>query len=123
MATATACTFLDALARTTRTTENTAADWDTGMNWANCNPGVGIAVGPTNLTGTPEKWTLLDQAGAARAPQDGQSIGGVALNAGVDTAAATGFSIVQAADDTGSGGQTALGVATLTTLAGGWVSV
>lgn len=121
MATATPCTFLDATARATRTTENTAANWVNGMNWGSCT--IGIAVGPAALTGTPEKWTLLDQAGATRQPQDGQSIGGIALNGGTTDAASVPLDIVNAADDVGSGEQTSVGAASLVTLAAGWVAV
>jgi hypothetical protein len=119
----TPATFLDSTARATRTTENTGADWGNGMNWGSCHPGIGIAVGPTALTGDAAKWTLLDQNGTARTPQDGQSIGGIGLNGGSDAAASVAFSTVQPTNDTGDGDMTALGAAHLVTLAAGWVTV
>ena len=120
---ATPCTFVDTTARATRTGEVTGADWDTGMNMANCNPGVGINLGgQDDLTGEPNGWTLLDQAEAARTPQDGQSIGGVGLNGGVTTASDQPFLMVTALDADGLGGVTLGNGATLTTLAAGWVA-
>ena len=126
---ATPAVFEDTIARATRTTEVADADWDNGMNYGSCNPGIGIALGgEINLTGESNGWTLLDQGlspdytAAARTPQDGQSIGGVGLNAGVTTASTTPFLMVTALDDDGLGGLT-LGLgSTLTTLAAGWVA-
>jgi hypothetical protein len=88
------------------------------MNNGSCQPGVGISNGPTDLVGTAQQFTLLDQNGAARTPQDGQSIGGIALGDGATTnqpldlvdSSADGTVVV---DGTG---------ATLTTLSAGWVA-
>ena len=115
-------TFLDATARATRTTEVDTADWNTGMNWGNCNPGIGISGdGQKLLSGEPNGWTLLDQAEAARTPQDGQSIGGVGLNGGVTTASDQPFLVATPGD--GDGEATATGSASLVTLDAGWVAV
>ena len=52
-----------------------------GMNLAGSNaPGIGINTG--NIDPKLEDWSVLDQAGAARAPQDSQHIGGDGLGAG-----------------------------------------
>ena len=114
-----AATFLDATARATRTTENTTADWDTGMNWANCNPGIGISGSNPGLVENPGKWTLLDQNGAARDPQLGQSIGGVGLNGGTTNAASDPF-LLTSTPGTGDGAATASAAADLLVLANGW---
>jgi hypothetical protein len=60
-----------------------------GCNRAgSCAPGIGIGSGfvlgatAAIVNGRPEKWTVLDQAGAARAPQDSQHIGGDGLGDG-----------------------------------------
>ena len=113
-----AATFLDATARATRTTENTTADWDTGMNWGNCNPGIGISGSNPGLVENPGKWTLLDQNGAARDPQLGQSIGGVGLNGGAE--AATDPFLLTSSVGTGDGAATASAAADLLVLANGW---
>jgi len=118
---ATPATFVDATARTTREAEQTIADWDGGMNMGSCLPGVGINVGgQANLTGEPNGWTLLDQDGAARTPQDSQSIGGIGLNAGAETNQPILTISAQSAD--GDGTVTLGTAATLTTLAAGWVA-
>jgi hypothetical protein len=60
-----------------------------GCNRAGSNaPGIGIATGfvlgatAAIVNARPEKWTVLDQDGAARAPQDSQHIGGDGLGDG-----------------------------------------
>ena len=58
-----------------------------GCNRAGSNaPGIGINTGNIEYldgyTERPEGWTLLDQAGAGRTPQDSQHIGGDGLGAG-----------------------------------------
>ena len=114
-------TFIDVTARATRVGEVPAASFLNGMNNGSCQPGIGISGGPTDLAGTPEQFTVLDQAGAARTPQDGQSIGGVALGAGAITNQA--IDLVDAADNSGDGTVAVDGTgATLTTLAAGWVA-
>ena len=58
-----------------RAGEVTAADWDDGMNKAgSCICGLGINTGAPS-TPDPVRFTLLDQDGAARAPQNAQHIG------------------------------------------------
>lgn len=109
-------TFYDTTAHTTRDTEVTGADWDTGMNYGSCMPGIGIALGPYVNS---SEWTLLDQAGAARDPQDGQSIGGIGLNGGTSAAATVPFSAVTN-DNDGLGGVTNDGPVDLLDLADGW---
>jgi len=114
-------TFIDVTARATRVGENAGASFVNGMNNGSCQPGIGISGGPTDLEGTDEQFTLLDQAGAARTPQQGQSIGGIALNGGAETTQA--IDLVDAADNSGDGTVTIDGTgATLTTLAAGWVA-
>jgi hypothetical protein len=52
------------------------ADWSDGANRAaSCAPGIGIGTDETNLAESLPNWTLLDQAGAARNPQNSQHIG------------------------------------------------
>ena len=116
-------TFIDVTARATRTGEVSGASFLNGMNNSSCQPGIGISNGPTDLVGTPEQFTLLDQNAAARTPQDGQSIGGVALNDGETVVANQAIDLVDAADNSGDGTVTVDGTgATLTTLAAGWVA-
>ena len=87
--------------------------WDGGMNAGASNAaGVGINQAGGAVVGTPEQFTLLDQAAAARTPQDSQIIGGTASPLDVGTNAAT-----------GSGVPTVTGEATLVSLAAGWTSV
>lgn len=114
------CTFIDVTARATRTGEVSGASFLNGMNNGSNLSGVGISNGPTDLVGTAQQFTLLDQNGAARTPQDGQSIGGVALNSGEGVAANQALDLVDSSADgtvvvDGTG-------ATLTTLAAGWVA-
>ena len=114
-------TFIDVTARATRVGEVSGASFLNGMNNGSCQPGIGIAGGPTDLVGSDAQFTLLDQAGAARTPQQGQSIGGIALGAGAETTQA--IDLVDMADDSGDGTVTVDGTgATLTTLAAGWVA-
>lgn len=119
-------TFVDATARTTRGSEQTVADWDGGMNMGSCSPGVGINLGDGALPAIDAPgqagygWTLLDQAGAARTPQDSQSIGGIGLNAGATTNQP--ILTISAQADAGDGTVTLGNAATLTTLAAGWVA-
>lgn len=118
-----AATFIDVTARATRASEVPAASFLNGMNNSSCQPGIGISNGPTDLVGTPEQFTLLDQNAAARTPQLGQSLGGVALGAGETVVASQAIDLVDAADNSGDGTVTVDGTgATLTTLAAGWVA-
>ena len=116
-----AATFIDVTARATRVSQVPDASFLNGMNNGSCQPGIGITNGPTNLVGTPEQFTLLDQNAATRTPQQGQSLGGVALGDGATTTQA--IDLVDAADSSGDGTVTVDGTgATLTTLAAGWVA-
>ena len=118
-----AATFIDADARAVRPAEVPAASFLDGMNNASCQPGIGISGGPTDLVGEPQQFTLLDQNEAARTPQLGQSLGGVALGDGEDVVASQAIDLVDPADDSGDGTVTIDGTgATLTTLAAGWVA-
>lgn len=113
-------TFIDVTARATRVSEVSGASFVNGMNNGSCMPGIGISGGPTDLIGTPEQFTLLDQDGAARTPQQGQSLGGVALEGG--DASTQAIDLIDQADDSGDGTVVIDGTgATLTTLAAGWV--
>jgi hypothetical protein len=57
-----------------RGSEVSAADWTGGMNKAASNaPGIGINTG--EKAPKADDWTTLDQAGAARTPQQSQHIG------------------------------------------------
>lgn len=81
-----------------------------GMNYGSCQPGIGIATDQPNLTGNANQWTLLDQDGAARTPQNSQYIGDVMTPA-----------LIVANSATGDGNPTGTPAdATLATLAAGW---
>ena len=114
-----AVTFVDATAHATREGEVSGAAWDDGMNNGSCMPGIGIAIGPDGFTGDPAQWTLLDQAGAARDPQDGQSLGGVGLGAG--DASVQPYSEFTN-DTSGDGSGTEVGPVDLLALVDGWTS-
>ena len=96
-----------------RSGEVTDADWTNGMNWAASNaPGIGINMLQGAIVGTPEQFTLLDQAGDARVPQKSAQIGhedGDSIRYGTNNAG-------------GSGVLTPTSNCTLNTLAGGWVA-
>lgn len=116
-----AATFIDVDARAVRVSEVPAASFVNGMNNGSCQAGIGIAGGPTLLAGTPEQFTLLDQFGDARAPQLGQSVGGVALGAGETIVPSQAMDLIDN-DASGDGVVVVDGTgATLTTLAAGWV--
>ena len=118
-----AATFIDDDARAVRVAEVAAASFVNGMNNSSCQPGIGISNGPTDLVGTPDQFTLLDQNEAARTPQLGQSLGGVALGDGETVVASQPIDLIDAADNSGDGTVTVDGTgATLTTLAAGWVA-
>ena len=117
-----AATFIDVTARATRVGEVSNASFVNGMNNGSCQPGIGITNGPTDLAGTTNQFTLLDQNEAARTPQLGQSIGGVALGAGVGVVADQAIDLVDNSA-TGDGTVTVDGLgAQLVTLAAGWVA-
>ena len=84
-----------------------------GMTYGSCQPGIGIATDQPNLTGAASQWTLLDQNGAARTPQNSQYIGDSMTPA-----------LIVANSTTGDGNPTGTPKnATLATLAAGWVGV
>ena len=78
-----------------------------GMTYGSCQPGIGIATDQPNLTGDANQWTLLDQDGAARTPQNSQYIGDVMTPA-----------LIVA--NTTEGNVDSPANATLATLAAGW---
>jgi len=116
--------YVNAATQTVREIQVPYADFDGGMNAGGSNA-CGIGIGPAvNVVGTPNQFTLLDQAGAARTPQLSQPIGGEALgdgsSAAPDSADAISFGTNAA---NGNGIPTATGVATLASLAAGWTAV
>ena len=116
-------TFIDVDARAVRVGEVPDASFVDGMNNGSCQPGIGITGDVTDLVGTPEQFTLLDQNEAARTPQLGQSLGGIALNDGEDIVANQPIDLINLANDDGDGTVVVDGTgATLTTLAAGWVA-
>jgi hypothetical protein len=73
---------LNATSVAARAAEVASADFAGGVNrGGSCAPGIGINTGATTVPSN-QHWSLLDQAGAARAPQDSQHIGGDGLGAG-----------------------------------------
>lgn len=119
--------FQDATAVTARKLEVTAADFDGGANNAGSNAhGMGIAVGQANAEGSAEQFTLLDQAGAIRVPQDSGHIGNTGLSgtypsSGGSAGAGT-VPIDTVTNDAGAVGEvTKTGTANLQSLAAGWV--
>lgn len=117
-----AATFIDVDARAVRVSEVSDASFVNGMNNGSNQAGIGISNGPTDLVGTPEQFTLLDQNEDARTPQLGQSLGGVALGDGETVVASQAIDLIDN-DVSGNGEVTIDGSgATLTTLAAGWVA-
>lgn len=81
MATNLATYHQDLVTKTVREGEVPAADFDGGLNkGASCAPGIGINTG--FIDPKLSDWTVLDQAGATRAPQQSQHIGGDGLGGG-----------------------------------------
>lgn len=71
----------DNAANTVRQPEVPLADFEGGMNrGGSCAPGLGINTG--NVNPKLDDWTVLDQDGNARAPQNGQHLGGSGLGDG-----------------------------------------
>lgn len=106
----------DAVTKAAREAEVTAADFDGGVNkGGSCAGGIGINTG--DVDPKTDDWSVLDQAGAARTPQDSQHIGGdgtAAGNTATDTLRAVQgadvndtlsyiAAVVQAADGAGMG--------------------
>ena len=105
--------LLDETSIAARTSEVPNASFSNGMNAsASCAPAIGINHGVTNIAGTPEQITLLDQAGAARTPQASQQLGTTAVPVKIGTNHADGTGVTT---DTGD--------ATLVSLAAGWSAV
>jgi hypothetical protein len=72
---------LNATSVTARQGETPNADWDGGLNrGGGNNMGVGINTGDVNPKA--QDWSLNDQNGAARDPQNSQHIGGSGLDDG-----------------------------------------
>jgi len=130
--------FVDASAKTAREAEVPDASFDNGMNGGGSNaPGIGIATDVPDLTGDPASWTLLDQEGNPRTPQNSQQIGGDAysdfandypLSGGQEGAGDEPVLVVETPADPdpiagGDGTSTPLGNATLPDLATGWTAV
>lgn len=115
--------FRDGAAALSRGTETGKSDeFNTGCNKAgSCAPGIGINIDGGVLGEDAEKWTLLDQDGAARTPQVGQHIGGSGLGDGVEGKGTVGIDVgtIEATND---GNVTVDGQAQLTDLATGWTS-
>jgi len=123
---------IDDAAILARIQEVTDASFVNGANNAgSCAPAIGVNVGGGAVVGTSEQFTLNDQFGAARTPQNSMLIGGtgyvaraaypssggnegIAGNVPVDTGPPS---------DSGDGTIVSDGAATLTSLSGGWVAV
>lgn len=96
-----------------RKLEVTAADFDGGANLAASNAcGIGVNMAGGAIGGEAQEFTLLDQAAAARTPQDSQVLGGTPLPL-----------LTGAVSTTGDGTVTGIQDATLATLGAGWVGV
>lgn len=103
----------DDAAVTAREAEVPNADFDGGLNAGASNtPAIGINAAGGAVAGTPEQFTLLDQAAATRQPQDSQTIGGSVIPVRIATPSAT-----------GDGTVVDVGAAHLVTLSAGWVAV
>jgi len=105
--------YLDGTLVTAREAEVPNANFDNGCNAAaSCAPGIGINEGEGAVVGEPQQFTLFDQAGVARTPQDSQHIGESATPIDIGTN-----------DSGGDGTMTSTGSATLASLAAGWTAV
>ena len=105
--------YVDDAAVTTRAGELPNADFTAGMNAGASNAcGIGVNEGEGAVVGTADQFTLLDQAAAARTPQNSQTLGGAVTALDVGTNATT-----------GDGTPTRTGGATLVSLAAGWTAV
>lgn len=122
--------FIDITARAARAAEVPAASFVNGMNeGGSCAPGLGIATDQADLTGEASGWTLLDQFGNARTPQNSQQIGGAAYAApsayplsGGASGAGTQPIFIVTNTAAGDGTSTLDGNATLSDLATGWAA-
>jgi len=117
---------------TARKAEVPAADFDAGCNLAASNaPGLGINMAGGAVVGTDEQFTLLDQAGAARTPQDSSVIGGEGLTTAAEYPSSGGAAgagvepILTGTPTTNGDGDVTLVAAqnaTLASLSAGWVA-
>lgn len=119
--------FFDTVTGPIRVAETIAGQFAKGTNvGASNSPGIGIAdagnVATQNLAESLPQWTLLDQHGAARAPQNGQLIGGNGLGVGVTGLGTLPIGMVTN-NASGDGSGVTTGVATLADLAVGWTAV
>ena len=118
-----ATAYVDSVAVAARSPEVPDASWVTGMNGGGSNaPGIGIATDVAGLGESLPNWTLLDQDGDGRTPQDSQQIGGSALGAGTDGKGLLPILVVTASV-AGDGDYALVGNATLAALAVGWTAV
>ena len=110
--------YINAVELFARALELPNAVWASGCNYPAANsPGIGIGTGVTNLEQS-SNWTLLDQFGAGRTPQNGQQIGRGA------SGAQPGIGVADNATATGNGNYSSIrtGSATLSSLSTGWIS-
>jgi hypothetical protein len=130
--------YIDGVAALIRATEVPNASFANGANNAGSNaPAIGINIGEGAIVGTPEQFTLNNQAGQARSPQHSQAIGGLAHTEVTDWPSSGGNSgagsqpveagtfptyAEKLADSSLDGTVTVTGNATLTTLAQGWTA-
>tara|TARA_R110002153_G_scaffold274037_1_gene446784 strand:- start:23425 stop:23763 length:339 start_codon:yes stop_codon:yes gene_type:complete len=104
--------YMNATLQSARESELPNASFSNGMNLAGSNnAAIGVNFGGGAVAGTPEQFTLLDQAAAARNPQDSQHIGSAASSVRYGTPSTT-----------GDGTLTSVGTVALTVLATGWVA-
>ena len=131
--------YSDDLAKTVRETEVPNASFDNGVNNAGSNAcGIGINIGGGAVVGTPAQFTLEDQDGNARTPQNSQAIGGLAYTDPADWPSSGGTSgagtqallagttptnAEKSADPSVDGRVVTTGEATLATLNAGWTAV
>jgi hypothetical protein len=122
--------YVDATAAAALTARVPAANVDSGMNAGGSNtPGIGIGEGVAALSGDEAQFTLLDQYGAARTPQDSQHLGGEGITTNAEYPSSGGVEGKGTTpiefgtnDAAGVGDVTSTGDATLTSLATGWVA-
>ena len=115
-----------------REIENPGSDWVGGMN-ASASNACGIGINPIGgaVLGTNETFTLNDQTGLPRTPQNSSNLGGLAYVPNTDypssggTPGATSATDIFVAEDTSTpeGVPTKLGSATLNDIETGWEAV
>lgn len=115
--------FQDASAVSARSAEAPNADFAGGMNNGASNAcGVGINLEGGAVVGEAQQFTLLDQYGAVRVPQDSMHIGKTGLGDGASGVADVPIDgAINNVD--GDGTITKDGTANLQTLSAGWVRV